>query len=131
MYTILSIAAVLITLLVAGFGITVMYMLLNGKGRVLLEHSVKRWTWFDVVILSVFLIGALFLLSDVVGVLRDRDAYPYYHYGYLLSGFTYNVLAGICMFIRLGLTIRYARGQDQESADVAAANHHHDEPDQA
>ena len=131
MYTILSIAAVLITLLVAGFGIAVMYMLLNGKGRDLLERSVKRWTWFDAVILSVFLIGALFLLTDVIGVLRDRDAYPYYHYGYLLSGFTYYVLAGICVFIRLGLTIRCARGQDQESSGAAAANHHHDEPDQA
>lgn len=131
MYTILAIAAVMITLLVAGLGIIVMYMLLTGKGREMLERTLTRWTWFDVVILSVFIIGALFLLTDVIGVLRDRDAYPYYHYGYLLSGFTYYLLAGICMFIRLGLTLRYARGLKPKSGSAAPANYHHDKPDQA
>lgn len=131
MYLILAVAAAIIALLVVGFGVFAAYMLLSGKRRGMIEQSLRRWTLFDYIILAVFLIGALFLLADVVGVLRDREAYPYYHYGYLLSGFAYNLLAGICMLIRLGLTLRMQENAEEASRGAPAADHHHDKPGQA
>lgn len=134
LYFILSLAAAFVALVVTGFSLFAAYMLFLGK-RASFRAALQRWTVFDYIILSVFLIGSLFLLADLAGVLRDRDAYPFHHYGYLLSGFVYNTLAGIFLFIRLGLTLRLLgaeEGKDESSpvsnGTVVSANHNHHKP---
>lgn len=124
LYEILSIAAGVVALLVAGFGVFGAYLAFAGK-RETFRAALRRWTVFDYLILLVFLSGTLFLLADLIGVLRDRDAYPFYHYGYLMSGFVYNTLAGIFLFVRLGLALRAG-----ESTGPAPGDDDGREPDQ-
>ncbi|HZG55552.1 hypothetical protein [Paenibacillus sp.] len=133
LYVTLSIAAALVALLVAGFGVFAAYLAFAGK-REAFRAALVRWTVFDYLILGVFLFGTLFLLADLVGVLRDRDAYPYYHYGYVLSGFVYNTIAGIFLFARLGLALRAAEARPEPAAvsdGAPAAGDDHREPRQA
>lgn len=143
MYLVLSIAAALVALFVTGFGIFAAYMLWNGK-KASFASALSRWTIFDYLILSVFVIGTLFLLTDLIAVMKDREAYPYYHYGYLLSGVVYNVLAGVFLYVRLGMTFRLLGAQESAadadtaaaetaaaSGDTAGTNDDHGEPDQA
>jgi len=140
MYAVLSAGAAIVGLIVAGFGVFAAYLYWSGK-REAVRAALRRWTVFDYLILAVFLIGTLFLAADAAGVVRDREAYPYYHYGYLLSGLVYNALAGLFLFVRLGLTIRMAddatSGTTPRSADGsdagsnASPGHDDGEPDQA
>lgn len=130
MYIILSIAAALAALVIVGFGGFAAYLFFSGKERNRLIRALQRWTVFDYVLLAVFLIGALFLLADLIGVIRDKEAYPYYHYGYLLSGFAYQLIAGIGLVIRLGLTLRIAGDARDASSIAPAVDQHHHEPDQ-
>jgi Na+-driven multidrug efflux pump len=138
MYFLLSVAAALIALLVTGFGIFAAYMLWSGK-REAFNQALRRWTIFDYLIVSVFVIGTLFLLTDLIAVMKDREAYPYYHYGYLVSGFVYNVLAGVFLYVRLGMTFRLlgADGAAEAEREAAAADssgtasdNNHREPDE-
>jgi Na+-driven multidrug efflux pump len=122
MYWMLSAAAAVVAVTVAGFGVFAAYLIGSGK-RPELRSALQRWTVFDYVILTLFVISSLFLLADLVGVMRDREAYPYYHYGYLLSGFVYHLLSGLFLFVRLGVTFRLG--------GASAANDNHREPDQA
>lgn len=131
MYAVLSIAAAAVALVVAGFGVFAIYILLYSGQRETFRGALKRWTVFDYVIFSLFLIGSLFLLADLAGVLRDRDAYPFYHYGYLLSGFIYNLLAGVFLFVRLGLTLRMAGGEPAASDGPPLSSDDEGEPQQA
>jgi len=119
LYSILAVAAAIVALLVTGFGVFAAYMAF-GSRRDALRRALGRWTVFDYLILAVFLIGTLFLLADLVGVMKDRDAYPYYHYGYLLSGFVYNALAGVFLFVRLGMTFRLLGEREAAAAEAAA-----------
>jgi len=141
MYMILSAAAALVALVVAGFAVFAAYAYFRGN-REPFRAALARWTAFDYVVLGLFVLGTLFLLADAVGVLRERDAYPFYHYGYLLSGLVYNALAGIFLFVRLGLTLKML-GQQAPSAEAgtgaapassgreAPAGDDHREPHQA
>ncbi|WP_309123315.1 hypothetical protein [Paenibacillus sp.] len=119
LYSMLAGAAAVIALLVAGFGVFAAYMAFGAR-REAVRTALGRWTVFDYLILAVFLIGTLFLLADAVGVMKDRDAYPYYHYGYLLSGLVYNALAGVFLFVRLGMTFRLL-GEREETAAGAGS----------
>jgi len=114
LYAVLAIAAGIVALLVAGFGIFAVYAAFADRSG-FFRSAMRRWTVFDYFLLALFLFGTVFLLADVSAVLRDRGDYPYYHYGYLLSGFVYNTLAGVFLFVRLGLALR-ALGQDQKDA---------------
>jgi hypothetical protein len=116
LYVMLSILAALVALLVACVAVYVGYLMWFRHDRSVLQ-AFSRWTLLDTLFLGVFVAGLLFLLADAVGVIRDREAYPYYHYGYLLSGFVYNLLGGLFLFLRLGATLRLV-------------NHQHAEPDQ-
>ncbi|TLS53951.1 hypothetical protein FE782_00965 [Paenibacillus antri] len=118
LYSMLAGAAAVIALLVTGFGVFAAYMAFGAR-REAVRTALGRWTVFDYLILAVFLIGTLFLLADVAGVMKDRDAYPYYHYGYLLSGLVYNALAGVFLFVRLGMTFRLL-GEREEAAEERA-----------
>lgn len=131
MYIILAIAAAVAAMIIVGFGVFAAYLLIGGKQRDQMANLLKRWTVFDYILLGAFLIGSLFLLADLIGVIRDREAYPYYHFGYLLSGFAYNLIAGIGLTIRLGLTLRAAEKPAEESSAAPGADEHHREPSQA
>lgn len=50
------------------------------------QRYMMRWTWFDYYMLLLFLFGFVFLISDVVGVARQPDVYPSWHFGYVLIG---------------------------------------------
>lgn len=83
-----------------------------------------RWTGFDYALLALVLVGLTFLLADVIGVMKERESYPYYHYGYLLSGFVFTLLGLLFLLTRLFLVLRLAHKH-------AAAPNQHYKPDQA
>lgn len=86
-----------------------------------------QWTFFDYVLLALFLIGSLFLFTDLVAVLRDSQLYPPYHYGYLLCGFVFTFGAALMLLIRLTLVLALARGAQR----LAGTEHHQHEPNHA
>jgi hypothetical protein len=79
-----------------------------------------RWTALDYAIIGQFVIGLLFLLTDVIGVIRDRQSYPYYHFGYLLFGFIFSLLGMLFMLLRLILVLQVSR-----APGVSTPDHHH------
>jgi hypothetical protein len=83
-----------------------------------------KWTLFDYAVLFLFLAGMLFLLTDLIAVIRDHEFFPMYHYGYLMSGFIFTFVAMVFMFIRLGIVLRMSRSNDSSTAD------HHNQPTQ-
>ncbi|MCP3775090.1 hypothetical protein NLX71_17595 [Paenibacillus sp. MZ04-78.2] len=68
-----------------------------------------RWTFFDYALLALFLIGSLFLFTDLLAVLRDAEQYPLYHFPYLLCGFVFTVAGMLMMLVRLALTLASVR----------------------
>lgn len=82
-----------------------------------------RWTVADYAALFLFGFGAVFLLTDLVGVAKDRDQFPMYHYAYLLCGIVFSFMGMLFTFVRLVLVLRLAGGS-------AAAHHHPHKPDQ-
>jgi uncharacterized ion transporter superfamily protein YfcC len=84
-----------------------------------------RWTFFDYAVLFVFFTGFLFLLSDLLGVVRDQESYPYYHYGYLLTGVTFSTLGMLFMVVRFSVVLRLLRFHRPSFP------HHHQDPEQA
>lgn len=72
------------------------------------ESALLNWTVLDSAVLVSFGVGMVFLLVDLIAVMRDKDLYPPYHFGYLLSGFVFVLLAMISMFIRLIYVLRLA-----------------------
>lgn len=132
MYTTLAVFASVLGLTVTGAAVyTAWYVFQLRKGeapgqtRGLFDHSaLLRWTVFDYALLMLSLTGLLFLLVDLIGVMKERDLYPYYHYGYLLSGFIFTLLGVLFMLSRLFLVLRLA-------GHGPSAPHNHDEPNQA
>lgn len=84
----------------------------------------QRWMLWDAAVLLLFGIGAVFLLTDLAAVYRDRDLYPPYHFGYLLCGFTFSVLAMLFAAIRLLALLRSTVGR------LPFAPDHQDQPHQ-
>ncbi|NEN83613.1 hypothetical protein G3T11_15080 [Paenibacillus elgii] len=70
-----------------------------------------RWTFFDYALLALFVVGSLFLFTDLVAVLRDAEQYPPYHLAYLLCGFVFTLAGMIMMIVRLALTIASIRSE--------------------
>lgn len=68
-----------------------------------------RWTAADYAVLLLFGFGFVFLLTDLVGVARDRDQFPMYHYAYLLCGVIFSSLGMLFSFLRLAIVLRLAR----------------------
>lgn len=132
MYITLAVFASVLGLAVTGAAVYTawyVYRLRRGggeepAGEPLDRTVLLRWTLFDYALLLLSLIGLLFLLTDLIGVLRDRDLYPYYHYGYLLSGFIFTLLGLLFMLTRLFLVLRLAN-------QCLAAPHDHHEPNEA
>lgn len=61
----------------------------TGKSIPRFEHAkvyLNRWTWLDYYMLLLFLFGFVFLVSDVIGVARQPEVFPSWHFGYVLIG---------------------------------------------
>lgn len=127
-YTILQVFAAVLGLAVTSGAVYTVWRMFQAKGKTgapgkLERQLLLRWTVFDYAVLALVLIGLVFLLADVVGVMKDRDQYPYYHYGYLLSGFIFSFVGLIFLLVRLGMVLRLA------NPDPAAVDQG-DKPDQ-
>lgn len=127
-YTILQVFAAVLGLAVTGGAVYTVWRMFQARGKAgapgkLERQLLLRWTVFDYAVLALVLIGLVFLLADVVGVMKDRDQYPYYHYGYLLSGFIFSFVGLIFLLVRLGMVLRLA------NPDAAAVDQG-DKPDQ-
>jgi hypothetical protein len=85
----------------------------------------RSWTVLDYTVLVLFIVGMLFLLADVVGVLGDRRMYPPFHLFYLLIGFVFSLLGMLFMLARLMILLR--PGQ----ASAAPTGYQHSKPKQA
>jgi magnesium-transporting ATPase (P-type) len=85
-----------------------------------------RWSFFDYAVILVFLCGMIFLLVEVIAVLKDKASFPYHHYGYLLSGFIFSLLGMIFLLVRFVIVLRLVRDMDRFSF----VNNHH-EPNKA
>ena len=86
----------------------------------------SRWTFFDYTLFALFVIGSLFLFTDLIAVLRDKDSFPPYHYGYLLCGFIFTLAGMLMMALRLVLTVSLSR-----TLRSAPVPDHHDHPGHA
>ncbi|WP_438432069.1 hypothetical protein [Gorillibacterium sp. sgz500922] len=96
----------------------------EGKRRLRLRNREEgrrrllRWTVADYLLLFPAAFAFLFLLVDVIAVLRDRSLFPDYHVGYLLCGFAMFLLSFLFLYARLLLTLgleRNAAAADQEA----------------
>jgi hypothetical protein len=99
------------------------------------EHPLwRRWTVMDYAALGLFAIGALFMFSDLLAIMRDRHSYPFYHYGYLFIAFIFMLIGMLFMVVRLGVILRNPSKKKSavDSSDSDLALHdNHDQPDQA
>jgi hypothetical protein len=77
-----------------------------------------HWTVYDAAVIALFLCGTLLLLADAIGVLRDRQSYPLFHYGYLLCGIAFSVLGMAFVLIRLAAVLQAGR-----NAAVSSSQH--------
>jgi hypothetical protein len=118
MYSFLAIfAAVLGLLLTSGASYTIWSLFKQRKSlqgdqtfSQLAGRHFLRWSYFDYGVLVMFLCGMLFLLTEVIAVVRDPQSFPYYHYGYLLSGFIFSLLGMLFTLTRFILVLRTVRG---------------------
>lgn len=85
------------------------------------EHF-RTWTIFDVALLLMMILGLLFLLADLVAVLRDRDLYPSYHVTYLLSGFCFILIGTLLILTRFILMTQASTRLNNTSSQ----NNHHE-----
>lgn len=113
MYTALPVFAAILGLAVTGGAVYTVWRIFQLKGKAAVPGTAERqlllrWTVFDYAILALVLVGLVFLLVDVIGVINDRDQYPYYHYGYLLSGFIFSLMGLVFMLVRLTMVLRLA-----------------------
>ncbi|WP_148497754.1 hypothetical protein [Paenibacillus senegalensis] len=73
------------------------------------EKYFQRWTALDAVMIALFAIGALFLMADVIGIVRERNLLAYHHYGYTISGVVYCLTGMLFMVGRLIFVLRRVR----------------------
>lgn len=81
----------------------------GGDGEQSSAMFLLQWTFFDYALFVLFIIGSLFLFTDLLAVLRDAASFPPYHYGYLLCGFIFTFAAMLMMVIRLSMTVSFIR----------------------
>jgi uncharacterized membrane protein HdeD (DUF308 family) len=94
---------------------------IHGSFSQLASQYFLKWTVFDYSILILFAAGMLFLFVDVIGVMRERQSYPFFHYGYLLSGFLFSLLGMLFIVARLVIVLRLVRVHNE----LPAVNDHH------
>lgn len=141
MYVVLAVFAALVGLGVTGAAVYTVYELLQlwrkeNTGKEADEgekktdwtalRSLLRWTVMDYGLIVLICIGMMFLFVDVLGVLReDRSNFPFFHFGYLLSGFVFTFLGACFLLARLFLVLRVA------GSPGFTPPHHQNEPGEA
>jgi hypothetical protein len=123
MYTSLAIFAALLGLLLTSGVIYTIWIIVRQRNKQQEEQTFSqtagryflRWSFFDYGVIIVFLCGMLFLLAEVIAVLKDRQSFPYYHYGYLLCGFIFSLLGMLFMLARFTIVLRMVRDMDRIS----------------
>lgn len=133
----LAILGSLIGLFVTGSAIfTIWYISQQGKSAARqdmekVEHAeiarnlLLKWSLLDYTVLCMFCIGTLFLLVDVVAMIRDRSSYPLYHLSYLVFGVVFSFLGMLFMLVRLVAVLNLSRPSGSSAPD----NHY--KPNQA
>lgn len=81
-----------------------------------------RWTAIDYAALLLFVLGSMLLAADMLAAWRDRTDYPFYHFGYLLSGIAFSLLGMLFMAVRVGIVLWLFRSARSFSP------HDHDKP---
>lgn len=122
MMTLLAVIGGLIGLAVTGSAVLLAWSVYTQSKT----HDLFRWTYFDYALLALFMVGSLFLFTDLIAVLRDASAFPPYHYGYLLCGFVFTFAGMLMMSVRLMLTVSLIR-----TGRPAPVPNHHEQPSQA
>jgi hypothetical protein len=133
MYSSLAVFAAVLGLLLTGGAIYTIWSLFQQRKNQLGDQSFSqlaaryflKWSFFDYGVLVMFLCGMLFLLTEVIAVVRDRESFPFHHYGYLLSGFTFSLLGMLFTLARFIIVLRMVRG-----LNGAALVNDHQEPNQ-
>jgi hypothetical protein len=123
MHTSLAIFAALLGLLLTSGVIYTIWIIVRQRNKQQEEQTFSqtagryflRWSFFDYGVIIVFLCGMLFLLAEVIAVLKDRQSFPYYHYGYLLCGFIFSLLGMLFMLARFTIVLRMVRDMDRIS----------------
>lgn len=120
MYITLAIIGGFIGLIVTGAAIYTVWSVRVHTNRQQAEHTaqldrdqsvqlmevLRSWTAMDYAAIAVFVIGMMLIIADLFAVIRDRDSYPYYHYGYLFSAFIFVLVGMLFMVIRLAVVLR-------------------------
>lgn len=138
MYTTLVIIGGFIGLIVTGAAFYTVWLVMEQRKQqssdLAVEHNdqgVKRgdvlrsWTAMDYAAIGVFVIGLMLIIADLFAVIRDRDSYPYYHYGYLFSAFIFVLVGMMFMVVRLGVLLNLPMKTEPTFL------HDHNKPDQA
>jgi H+/Cl- antiporter ClcA len=134
MYTILGVFAAVLGLFISVGAIYTIWSIVKQRKNLHEKEPISlvagryflRWSFLDYAIIVVFLCGMLFLLAEVIAVMKDRQSFPFYHYGYLLCGFIFSLLGMLFMLARFTIVLRMVQGMER----VAFINHHH-EPNNA
>ncbi|MBP1989210.1 hypothetical protein [Paenibacillus eucommiae] len=92
----------------------------------------SRWTTLDYGVLGVSVIGVLFLMADLMAIMRDRTSglVHSYHFAYLLCGIIFSVLGMLMLFARLLLVIGIAKAKGSSSQSPISPKQHN-KPDDA
>ena len=119
MYTTLVVIGGIIGIFVVGAAFYTIWLIAEAykrRGHFNEEHRVtehdgffRRWTVMDYAALVVFALGAMLMVADLLAIYRDRESYPYYHYGYLFSAFIFMVVGMLFIVVRLGFVLRTPR----------------------
>lgn len=136
MYIALAVLAALIGLAVCGAAVFTAWYYQSCKRRAEEKEDraeeafpgnslLLRWTVMDYAVVFLAAFGLLFLFADVLAVLRDRQSFPYYHYGYLLIGFVMSFIGLLLLVVRLFVLLRIV------GAPSLPAPYHQDKPAQA
>lgn len=135
MYTVLTVAAALLGLLITGAAVFAAWAVLQSrKDKTEINtgtasdqsiHVFLRWSVLDYLVTGLVLVGFVFLAADLTKVLEQREAYPFHHYGYLLIGFVISLAGVLLLLARLHLLLRLA------GTRPAASLQHQEAPNQA
>jgi uncharacterized membrane protein len=71
-----------------------------------IRDVLRSWTVMDYGAIGVFVIGMMLMIADLFAVIRDRDSYPYYHYGYLFCAIIFVLVGMMFMVVRIGVILR-------------------------
>lgn len=141
MYAALALLGAVIGLAVTGAAVMTAWRI-QRKWKLQLEHDqhedtailsrsemaamlLMKWTAIDYAALLLFVLGSMLLAADMLAAWRDRGDYPFYHFGYLLSGIAFSFLGMLFMAVRLGIVLWLSRSARSFSP------HDHDKPHHA